>query len=162
MEKFYMGIDPGQSGGIAVISDDGIVHPHKMPVTERDVADIIETWSRLSTQVNSDKWDGASFALIEKVHSFPGQGVASTFKFGRNYGLLRGLLIAYKIPFDEVAPGTWQKALGCLTKGDKNITKTKAQQLFPDVKVTHAIADALLIATYCRRKHGNEDLGREG
>jgi hypothetical protein len=35
-----------------------------------------------------------------------------------------------------------------MTKGNKNITKQKAQELFPGIKVTHAIADALLIATY--------------
>jgi hypothetical protein len=42
----------------------------------------------------------------------------------------------------------WQKALGCLTKGDKNITKRKAQEMFPGIKVTHATADSLLIAHY--------------
>jgi hypothetical protein len=41
--------------------------------------------------------------------------------------------------------------MSCLTKGDKNVTKSRAQELFPEVKVTHAIADALLIAEYGRR-----------
>ena len=45
----------------------------------------------------------------------------------------------------------WQKYLGCLTKGDKNVSKAKAQELFPDLKITHAIADSLLIAEYGRR-----------
>lgn len=43
--------------------------------------------------------------------------------------------------------------MGCLTNGDKNITKQRAQQLFPSAKVTHKIADALLLAEYCRRVH---------
>jgi hypothetical protein len=38
-----------------------------------------------------------------------------------------------------------------MSKGDKNVTKRRAQQLFPQLKVTHAIADALLIAEYGRR-----------
>jgi hypothetical protein len=38
-----------------------------------------------------------------------------------------------------------------MTKGDKNITKRKAQELFPEIKITHAIADSLLIAEYGRR-----------
>ncbi len=38
-----------------------------------------------------------------------------------------------------------------LTKGDKNVSKRRAQELFPALKVTHAIADALLIAEFARR-----------
>jgi len=41
--------------------------------------------------------------------------------------------------------------MGCMTKGDKNVSKRKAQELFPSMKVTHASADALLIAEYGRR-----------
>jgi hypothetical protein len=41
--------------------------------------------------------------------------------------------------------------MGCLTKGDKNVSKSRAQELFPSIKVTHAIADALLIAEHNRR-----------
>jgi len=67
------------------------------------------------------------------------------------YGTLKGILTALHIPFELIRPVDWQRALGCMTKGDKNISKTKAQQLFPDIKVTHAKADALLIAEHCRR-----------
>jgi hypothetical protein len=35
-----------------------------------------------------------------------------------------------------------------MTKGDKNVSKRKAQELFPQIKVNHYIADALLIAAY--------------
>jgi hypothetical protein len=38
------------------------------------------------------------------------------------------------------------------TKGDKNVSKRRAQELFPQLKVTHATADALLIAEYGRRQ----------
>ncbi len=61
------------------------------------------------------------------------------------------MLIASRIPFEEVTPQKWQKTLSCLSRGDKNITKAKAQQLFPGLRVTHATADALLIAEYARR-----------
>lgn len=37
-----------------------------------------------------------------------------------------------------------------------NVTKAKAQELFPKEKVTHATADALLLATYCKRTHDPE------
>lgn len=139
----YIGIDPGQSGGIAVISarhEGDIIKTWKMPETERDIWLILPT----ARSINC-------FAFIESVHSMPKQGVSSSFKFGQNFGTLLGLLTASMIPFERVTPQKWQKAIGCMSKGDKNVTKRKAQELFPSVKVTHAIADALLIAEYCRR-----------
>jgi hypothetical protein len=100
--------------------------------------------------------NGGLHAVIESVHASPQMGVTSAFTFGRGYGFLRGLLIGAKIPFEEVSPVRWQAALGCRSKGDKNVTKAKAGQLFPDVKVTHANADALLLAEYLRRLKNGE------
>jgi Holliday junction resolvasome RuvABC endonuclease subunit len=139
----WIGIDPGLSGGIAIIHQDLEAMAWKMPPTERDIADLLLSISKMDVHL----------CFIESVHSLPRQGVASTFKFGRSYGFLRGLLVAFKIPFDEVSPLKWQRAMGCLSHGNKNVTKAKAQQLFPQLTVTHAIADALLIAEYCRRSY---------
>jgi crossover junction endodeoxyribonuclease RuvC len=83
----------------------------------------------------------------------PGQGVTSTFTFGEGFGKLQMALCAAKIPYQFITPLKWQKFLGCMTKGDKNVSKAAAQRLFPDIKVTHAIADALLIAEYNRRTY---------
>jgi crossover junction endodeoxyribonuclease RuvC len=91
------------------------------------------------------------FAYIEKAHSMPNQGVASSFKFGYGYGFLIGVLTALKIPYEMVTPNTWQKALSCQSKGDKNVTKAKAQQLFPNHTWIHSTADSVLIAEYGRR-----------
>jgi Holliday junction resolvasome RuvABC endonuclease subunit len=98
-------------------------------------------------------------AVIEHVHAMPKQGVSSTFKFGVGYGGLRMALIAASIPFEEVTPRTWQKALGVVVRKKtetktqfKNRLKAKAQQLFPRESITLKTADALLIAEYCRRK----------
>ena len=78
-------------------------------------------------------------------------GVVSAFTFGRGLGQLEGIITALGLPLERIAPQVWQKALGCLSKGDKNVTKRKAQELFPSLKITHATADALLIAEYGRR-----------
>ncbi len=144
----FLGIDPGQSGGLAWIEDGREGDPAaafamKMPDTERDL------WIKVAAE--TERSARTVFAVIEKVHSMPKQGVASSFKFGQSYGFLRGCLIASGIPFEEVSPQAWQKELGCLSKGDKNVTKARAQQLFPAEKVTHATADALLLAEYARR-----------
>ena len=87
-------------------------------------------------------------AYIEQVHSSPQMGVKSAFTFGNGFGHLEMALTAAGIPFTRIRPQVWQKELGCLTKGDKNVSKRKAQELFPSMKVTHATADALLIAKY--------------
>jgi len=139
----YMGIDPGKSGGIASI-ENGVAIAHKMPATEQDIYEQLKIISVSST---------GCFCVIEKVHSSPQMGVTSAFTFGRGYGGLLMALSAIGIPFVECTPNKWQMRLSCQTKGDKNITKRKAQQLFPDIKITHAIADALLIAKYCQETH---------
>lgn len=111
-----------------------------MPETEHEVAALLKSLYHPNT-----------FVMIEKVQSAPQQGVVSVFTFGSGYGFLRGCLCSLGFAFDEVRPAIWQTKLGCLTKGDKNVTKAKASQLFPAVKVTHSVADALLIAEYNMR-----------
>jgi len=137
-----VGIDPGKDGGIAIASTQTIV-AYKMPQTERDIFDL------LKDEVLPDE---TPVVFLEKVHSMPGQGVSSSFSFGRGYGFLRGVITALRYPLHEVTPQKWQKALGCLSRGDKNVTKGKAQQLFPQLKITHLTADALLIMEYGRRQ----------
>ena len=139
-----VGIDPGQSGGIALLHDEGPPLVWKMPATEKDV------YILLSDHVIP----AHTHAYLERVAAMPKQGVSSTFKFGQHYGMLRAFLVALEIPFTTVTPGVWQRRLGCLSKGDKNVTKAKAQEQFPNIKVTHATADALLIALYGRGMQG--------
>jgi len=142
MSKLYIGVDPGKSGAIAFIPEDGEPWFIKTNETLQDISDALNSaWG-----VN-----GRLSALIEKVHSSPQMGVKSAFTFGESYGQLTALLVAHGIPYDTVRPQAWQKAMQCMTKGDKNITKAKAQSLFPGMKITHANADALLIAEHCRR-----------
>ena len=138
MGNLVMGIDPGKNGGIAIVGDDVFV----LSLSNKTEMDIYE-W--IIDAPRPDK------CFLEKVASMPGQGVKSMFSFGKSYGFLIGLLTATQIPFEFVRPLTWQKALSCQSKGDKNVTKSKAQQLFPKLKITHSIADSLLIAEYGRR-----------
>lgn len=140
----YIGIDPGKNGGIAWLTpSEDAVYAMPMPGTVKDL------WECMSVIASP-----SCFAMIEKVHSSPQMGVKSAFTFGNGLGHLQMALHARGIPHEPVRPQDWQRALSCMTKGDKNITKNRAQGLFPNAKVTHAIADALLIAEHCRRKHG--------
>ena len=144
-----IGIDPGKNGGIAVIGDYG-TYVNKMPDTLQDLWDMIE---EISIGDGHDSEPSLCRAYIEQIHSSPQMGVVSAFTFGNGFGHLEMALTAAGIPFERVRPQVWQKALGCMTKGDKNITKAKAQEMFPSLKVTHATADALLIAEYGKRQN---------
>lgn len=139
----YAGIDPGKGGGMAILEDeifDPIVYAFKN-MTEADIADAVIKHLKITD----------SFAMLESVHAMPGQGVCSMFSFGQSYGFLRGVLSARLISFELITPQKWQKDMNCRTKGDKNVSKAAAQRLFPSVKCTHSIADALLLAEYCKR-----------
>lgn len=142
-----IGIDPGKSGGIAWITTHGPV-AEKMPETLADLWDLIDN---IADKGGTMRHAEPVTAYIEVVHSSPQMGVKSAFTFGNSYGHLEMALTAAEIPFERVRPQQWQKTMGCLTKGDKNVSKRKAQELFPSLKITHATADALLIAEYGRR-----------
>lgn len=138
----FIGIDPGKTGAIAVLNEAGaIIQVEKMPAELRDLFDILEAYSNESR------------GALEFVRTSPAMGVVSAGTFMRNYGHCEMALTAARVPYYDVHPSRWQRYLDCLTKGDKNVTKAKAAELWPDHKITHAIADALLIAEWCRRKH---------
>ncbi len=143
--QITIGIDPGANGAIAWIDERGKSCVEKMPDTLQDL------WELMCDITNFPRSaiDGRKYkAYIEQVSSSPQMGVVSSFSFGRGYGNLEMALTAAGIPFERVRPQVWQKAMGCMTKGNKNISKQKAQELFPDKKIIHATADALLIALY--------------
>jgi len=142
----YIGIDPGQGGGIAWIwAATGSIDACKF--TDTDTIMHLFDCTR--------KWSTRSMIVMERVHAMPKQGVSSTFKFGQNYGWWRGLLTAFNRPWHDVEPRVWQRHLGCLTGGKKNVTKAFATRLVSEsgssVTVTHAVADAICLAEYARQ-----------
>lgn len=140
-----IGIDPGASGAIVVFRESGSIFVIKMPPTPNEILQFLKLHS-----VNS-------FCFIEKVQGLPGNGGSAMFNFGKGYGHLEMALLANKIPFETVTPQKWQPTYQLGTKGSqtttewKNKLKAKAEQLFPNQKVTLWNSDALLIAEYGRR-----------
>lgn len=138
-----IGLDPGSDGAMAVITPShqlrvyGFNHKSEQEIMLALLGETLDP----------------HHAFLELVRSRPGQGVTSMFTFGRNLGFLRGLLVALGVPFEDVPPQEWQKKLGLgkahPSQADrKRAHKQYAEQLFPNVKVTLANADAILIAEY--------------
>lgn len=151
----FCGIDPGKSGGAVILSDDRTAPPILFPFANKTPWDINDFLKEINPV----------YHLIEKVAGSTGgiQGAGRTsgrsmFTFGWNTGFLYGLLVERSLA--EILPTKWQKEFG-LTRtnkkesdGDKKRRHAaKAQKLFPQQKVSQQIADALLIATYCRRNY---------
>lgn len=139
----FVGIDPGKNGGIAILSRRGrVVAARRMPDTVEELAAFVATIPE------------SSRAFVEFVRSSPQMGVVSAFTFGCGLGKIEGVFAAFRMPLIGVRPQAWQDALGCRSGGNKNVTKRRAEKLFPRIIMTHAIADALLIAEHGRRLEG--------
>lgn len=158
--RIYIGIDPGASettpGAIAWISEEGeFLECVDLPIVKGQGLDIPACRSLLLNRLGSQP----QFATIETQQAMPGQGVSSTFHLGETFGALRAILMGLSIPFQQVRPALWTKAMGIPGKADKDIHREFAMRLFPQAagdlrfKKNHGRADALLIAEWGRRKH---------
>lgn len=145
-----LGIDPGASGGVAVLYD-GVAEAIKMPRTREGICAIIEDYA-------------PNAVFLEKVGGYrkgnPTPG-SMMFNFGRGVGWWEMALTALGFPFEEIPPATWQKALEISFRNSqageskeqfKRRLLSRAREEFPELKVTHYTADALLIALYGKRK----------
>ncbi len=152
MITYVMGMDPGKSGALAVLRLDGTVSKIEQfsKLTERDLWESLKGW-----RVDDIR------CYFEHTHSFgASDNAATSYVFGDKAGLARGFLIARGLPFEMVPPKKWQRGVGIqVIKGArlsypdrKRRNKQKAQELFPHVKITNDVADALLIAEYGRRQ----------
>ena len=145
--KAYVGIDPGKSGALAIIHEDGQVETYTFdPVVYATVLDHISK--------NTDP-----ICCLEKVSAMPGQGVVSMFNFGHNLGFIEGVLRATKLPYQLVPPQTWKKEFSLSSDKAKSIEVCK--KLFPNAnlmatdrsrKPSDGIAEAILMAEYARRR----------
>lgn len=140
----YLGIDPGQRGGYALLGADGtVIVCEALPDTDAELWEAMQGLAALrDTQI---------LACLERVGASPQMGRVSIWTFARQVGAIQMALLAARIRYWEVAPARWQRALGCLSRGNKRRTLEAAQRLFPETRVTLATADALLLAEFARR-----------
>ena len=152
--KVFIAIDPGVSGGIAVAMF-GATVCHAMPATQGDVLELIRDLKRAA-----DVECALCECVLEEVGGFAGkaQPGSAMFKFGEGYGFLKGVVQALGIKLVLVRPQVWQKSFNlgtasrCASKSEwKNKLKAEAQRRFPQLPVTLATADALLILEWSLR-----------
>ena len=148
-EKIFIGIDPGKNGGVAVINEmmDGEpVISFRCPKTPNDMA--LSLMSTIPVGVSYND----VLVLIEHVHAMPKNGVVSMFSFGQNLGQWEGILGAFELDVKYAGPRTWMQHYDCKPnlerKDRKRYLRGIAEKLFPNIKMTFNISDALLIANY--------------
>lgn len=146
--KLYIGIDPGKSGGVAMINKkDNALTVMKFPNELGELSVMIEAF------IHNVKVDDVC-VYIEHVHSFPTDSRPSAFSFGRNLGHWEGILSTHELKINTVTPRKWQSYYEVPKITDKykrkRWLKEKAISLFPNTKVTLNTCDALLIVNYAK------------
>ena len=154
-----IGIDPGLSGAVAVLTGTDSLSVFDMPTMT------VERNGKAKRQVSASELAEIIYIMknddchvyCERVGAMAGQGVTSVFSFGRSFGMIEGILAAFKLPVTYVAPATWVKAVG---RGQgKDASRARAMEIFPNNqtdfkrKKDDGRADAALIACWGLR-HG--------
>jgi hypothetical protein len=166
-----LGIDPGMMGGFVLLAGNAeILEKHVAPRRDEgglDLDGLALLFSRLS--------DRASVAYIERPNGTAmshghgrGQSISAMFNFGKNCGVLTGMLAAFRIPFHEVHPRTWTSVLHrgidpSIAPKSKDKSFLVATQRWPrenflatvrSVKPHDGLVDAALIGLYGLQAEG--------
>ena len=157
-----IGIDPGVSGAICILTGGKITEIYEMPtmidgkknkkqVNGAEVTNIINKELVNAKDIN---------VVIEHVSAMPGQGVTSMFNFGQSFGVLKGICAALKLPVHFIRPVKWKKHFN-LINTEKDASRTKVIEVFPYIsskiskKKDANKADAILIARFFHETVGN-------
>jgi crossover junction endodeoxyribonuclease RuvC len=127
-----IGIDPGLDGAVAIINGTGNLVVIDMPTVtvERNGKSKRQVSATELAQILASHNSNNCHVFVEKVSAMAGQGVTSVFSFGRSFGMIEGILAAFRLPVTFVPPATWVKAVG---RGQgKDASRARAMELFPE------------------------------
>lgn len=170
-----IGIDPGLTGALALITAQGVQAILDIPVMVRSQSRVRkkdgQMRDKITNQVNASalteilrEWTAGAdkteiHVYIEKCQAMPGkikgsdkaQSSAGTFSLGLSAGIVEGVVAARGLPHTLVHPATWKAAMK-LNGKDKNEVRAHAIRLYPAASLhrvkDHNRAEALLIAKY--------------
>ena len=162
--SLFVGIDPGKTGGLAAVREDGSLLS-AIPIPRVKGSTGPQDYHAIKEWFASMKKQGRIDAALERVSVRPGEGVKSTLTAGTIWGFLKGMLVAIGARYVEPTPQAWKKAVGLPKRTGKERKQGKedaivlATQLFPGINLTpgkkrvphDGMADAVLIAEYARR-----------
>jgi len=169
---WYLGIDPGLRGALALLPPDGecvactdtpIVHVKKGTTTRAQYAPgdmrgaLVALLAKATVANGPEATEPAHVvAVIELVHALPGEGVRSVGTLMRGSGLWEGMCAGLGIAVRLVTPLAWKKHAGLL-RTKKGASRVVASTMFPTLdlgpKSQTGRADAVLIAAYGRANH---------
>ena len=141
-------VDPGVKGGMAYDVGSGPIL-----TSWGGVAKMYEELETVLTVMKTPP-NTAPVAYVEHVTASPIMGRKAAFTFGHNFGQLETLFFALNVRVELIKPQVWQRGipgLGGSTR--KRALKAHATRLYPDLKVTAATQDALLILDYAKRTY---------
>lgn len=176
----FIGIDPGLTGALALLTPAGLQACADIPVMARSTRRVRGANGQMRDKVANQidpgalleilrEWTAGAdknevMVIIEKVQAMPGkQGgpsspaatSRSTFSLGLSAGLIEGVVAALKLPHELVHPATW-KAYFKVPTG-KDAARAMAIRLYPGAplgkKKDHNRAEAALLARYGQEKY---------
>jgi len=118
MSKIYIGIDVGAKGAMCWTFD----------WKSFNFFDYDKNNWRYFLESNQED---INMVMIEKVHSFKGQGVKSMFTFGEKFGWIQGVLESFRIPYRMIEPRRWQKLLKVEAGSGKQGIYKRVKELYP-------------------------------
>lgn len=148
-----LGIDPGLTGGLAIVTGDRDVRARLVEAIDvpcegegpkREVSPSVLDF------ISKHKPDAA---YIERAQAMPDQGSSSGFIYGKAYGALRMAVRGMRIPLTTIESTAWKKAHSLIKTG-KEDSRLRALSLLPEGadflarKKDHGRAEAALIAWY--------------
>ena len=152
-----VGIDPGLSGGIAILENNKVLKLFDMPVMAEGKKNKRQVNGSQLTNIIKEKLNENKekeiAVVVEQVNAMPGQGVTSMFNFGQSFGVIKGICSALSLPIYFVRPTKWKKYFN-LIKTNKDASRTKVIEIYPQIsdkisrKKDSNKADAILIARY--------------
>lgn len=149
-----LGVDPGQSGGIALVGRDGaLLFAEAMPVLHNTVPTIdVQALGRLMHGHHP------RMAFVERAQAMPRQGLSSAFNYGVIFGSILTALADLGIGYEFVSPAKWKREAGL--SADKREAVDRVRQLYPSFPVKRSedgIAEAILIARHGLKQHMGAD-----
>ena len=150
-----IGIDPGLSGGIAILEDNKVKEIFDMPVMPDGKKNKRQLNNAFLAQLIKENIENIedTIMVVEQVNAMPGQGVTSMFNFGQTFGAIKGICAALGLPIFLVRPSKWKKHFE-LINSSKDASRTKAIEMYPLIaeklskKKDVNKSDAILIARY--------------